>query len=66
MNDRYGHVAGDSAVSLTASIGCARDEADYEKMISKADTAMYSAKHRGKNRVVCSEDFFGGTGLKKD
>ena len=41
---------------VTISVGYTSDNRRYEKMIDKADTAMYSAKKLGKNRAVCFED----------
>lgn len=40
---------------VTVSIGYTSDNSVYEKMIDKADTAMYQAKEQGKNNVVCYE-----------
>lgn len=41
---------------VTISLGYTTDNSRYEKMIDKADTAMYKAKNDGKNRAVCYED----------
>ena len=40
---------------VTVSLGYTTDNSRYEKMISNADSAMYSAKNSGKNRAVCFE-----------
>ena len=42
--------------AVTVSLGYTTDNSRYEKMIDKADEAMYQAKDRGKNRAVCYED----------
>lgn len=47
-DDEYGDI-------VTASIGYTTNNSRYEKMIDKADQAMYTAKSRGKNQVVCHE-----------
>jgi len=46
-------MAGGSAVHVTLSLGVATGEAiaDLEKSLHVADTAMYQAKHAGRNRV---------------
>lgn len=41
---------------VTVSIGYTCDNKHYEKMIDKADNAMYQAKHQGKNQFVCFEE----------
>jgi len=41
---------------VTISLGFTSNNKRYEKMIDKADTAMYHAKSEGKNRAVCFED----------
>ena len=38
---------------VTVSLGYTSDNSYYEKMIDKADNAMYRAKSNGKNRAVC-------------
>lgn len=40
---------------VTISLGYTTDNSRYEKMIDKADAAMYKAKEYGKNRAVCYE-----------
>ncbi len=48
----------DRLVRITASIGVAAlgdDEADLNVLLSHADTAMYQAKHQGRNRVALYE-----------
>jgi len=40
---------------VTVSLGYTTDNSRYEKMIDKADTAMYKAKEKGKNQAVCFE-----------
>ena len=41
---------------VTISLGYTSDNSHYEKMIDKADNAMYRAKSNGKNRAVCFEN----------
>lgn len=41
---------------VTISLGYTTDNSRYEKMIDKADTAMYKAKDNGKNQAVCFEE----------
>jgi diguanylate cyclase (GGDEF)-like protein len=46
-------------VQLTASAGVAsfpEDGMTYEEILTKADRAMYAAKHRGKDRVILFDD----------
>ncbi|MGN0346979.1 MAG: GGDEF domain-containing protein [Lachnospiraceae bacterium] len=40
---------------VTVSLGYTTDCREYEKMIDKADAAMYMAKEGGKNRFICYE-----------
>ncbi len=47
-NDGHGDI-------VTVSVGYTTDNSRYEKMIDKADQAMYLAKSNGKNQVVCFE-----------
>src|SRR3989344_993407 len=46
------------AIKVTISLGVAdyRNESSLEKIIHKADQAMYEAKRQGKNRVLVSTD----------
>lgn len=41
---------------VTISLGYTSNNKRYEKMIDKADTAMYRAKSTGKNKAVCFEE----------
>ena len=41
---------------MTVSLGYTTDNKRFEKMIDKADTAMYQAKDDGRNRFACYED----------
>lgn len=41
---------------VTISLGYTCDNQQYEKMIDKADIAMYRAKANGKNQAVCYEE----------
>ncbi|MCF0150706.1 MAG: transporter substrate-binding domain-containing protein [Firmicutes bacterium] len=41
---------------VTVSLGYTTDNKRFEKMIDKADTAMYQAKDDGRNRFACYED----------
>ena len=40
---------------VTVSVGYTCENQRYEKMIDKADEAMYLAKSTGKNKAVCYE-----------
>jgi len=47
----------DSPVGVvTVSVGYTTDNSRYEKMIDKADKAMYWAKEHGKNQAMCFEE----------
>lgn len=46
-------------VAMTVSIGVASargDSADFEKLVYAADTALYEAKHQGRNRTCVAEE----------
>jgi diguanylate cyclase len=47
-------LANGQVLSLTASIGVAGHDGhpDYERLMARADAAMYEAKRSGRNRVV--------------
>ena len=51
-------LADGTALALTASIGVAAHDGhpDYERLMARADAAMYQAKKRGRNRVVLADD----------
>lgn len=46
--------------AVTISLGYTSDNSRYEKMIDKADMAMYQAKAEGKKRAVCYDNMFKG------
>ncbi|MEN1939601.1 diguanylate cyclase [Luteimonas sp. MJ174] len=50
-------LADGSALQLTASIGVAMQDGhpDYERVLARADAAMYQAKRGGRDRVVVAE-----------
>ena len=43
------------AGAVTVSLGYTESKGQYEKMIDRADSAMYRAKANGRNRAVCYE-----------
>lgn len=47
-------LASGESLTITASIGVAIHDGDpdYERLMARADAAMYAAKHEGRNRVV--------------
>jgi two-component system cell cycle response regulator len=46
-----------TALNITVSIGCAVDVThDTDKLVARADSALYEAKTAGRNRVVCAVD----------
>lgn len=46
-------IAGDRAITVTVSVGCASGPLDrFEAVLSSADNALYEAKRSGRNRVV--------------
>lgn len=49
------HIRENTEIYITVSIGYTSKPDDYQKMIIKADKAMYKAKSEGKNRVVCAD-----------
>ncbi|WP_312708908.1 GGDEF domain-containing protein, partial [Stenotrophomonas sp.] len=51
-------LANGQPLALTASIGVAAHEGhpDYERLMARADAAMYQAKKRGRNQVVLASD----------
>lgn len=55
------HLAGSQLVKITVSIGVAAFDGhpDYQKLLRRADAALYGAKHQGRNRVevAASEQF---------
>lgn len=51
-------LASGEILALTASIGVAGHDGhpDYERLMARADAAMYAAKRQGRNRVVMADD----------
>lgn len=42
-------------ITLSVGIALARDKANFEQLYADADTALYQAKHSGRNKVVVAE-----------
>ena len=52
--NKYPYLAGDMLIEITASLGVAElqsDDSDFKTLLQRADEALYSAKHDGRNRV---------------
>lgn len=51
-------LANGHSLSLTTSIGVAAHDGhpDYERLMARADAAMYQAKKRGRDQVVVATD----------
>lgn len=47
-------IANEKRLNITVSIGVAASDGhpDYERLVERADMALYEAKHQGRNRVV--------------
>lgn len=52
--NNFGPLSHDLSCNLTVSIGVAKIDGslDYQKILSLADTALYSAKDKGRNQVI--------------
>lgn len=53
--NKYPYIAGKMLIEVTASLGVAVMEdgdANYKAMLQRADEALYTAKHNGRNRVT--------------
>ena len=51
---KYPYLAGDMLIEITASLGVAElhnDDDDFKGLLQRADEALYSAKHAGRNQV---------------
>jgi diguanylate cyclase (GGDEF)-like protein/PAS domain S-box-containing protein len=51
---KYPYLAGEMLIEITASLGVAElgsDDGDFKALLQRADEALYSAKHAGRNRV---------------
>ena len=52
---KYPYIAGKMLIEVTASLGVAvmeEEDANYKAMLQRADEALYTAKHSGRNRVT--------------
>lgn len=59
-------ILGDIKSNATASLGLAFSSNENRTLldiINKADMLLYKAKHNGKNRVVCEEQFIKETNI---
>jgi diguanylate cyclase (GGDEF)-like protein len=45
----------DEDIALTASFGVAEGPGELDRLINRADAALYRAKREGRNRVVCAD-----------
>lgn len=52
--NKYPYLAGDMLIEVTASLGVAelqQDDTDFRALLNRADSALYEAKHAGRNQV---------------
>ena len=52
--NKYPYLAGEMLIEITASLGVAElhsDDGDFKALLQRADEALYSAKHAGRNQV---------------
>jgi len=49
----FPEIAEDLRISISAGVAELSAKEDAEQIVARADRAMYSAKHAGRNRVVC-------------